>query len=448
MINVNLLPAYLDKTMRPEKNRMISLDAFRGMTIAGMILVNNPGTWLSIYSPLKHADWNGCTPTDLIFPFFLFIMGVAITLSLQKRSETTKLPELLLHIVRRSVILFLLGIILAAFPGTTGPKFEIILPAIGIIFSLQVLFRDDDISENVIPELKDMPPKQYIFTISAYLVLGISIISWVLYGLNCIDVPTDIRIPGVLQRIALCYLFSSLILMFFPKLHFQILWTIVLIIGYWILIRTINVPADFISTAPIDGRLHDWIDSSLLGKHLYSERPDPEGILSTIPAIATTMTGVLCGYWLKAKVSKEKKLIGMFVIGNLLIVLGLILDYAFPFNKKIWSSSYVVYTSGLALEFLAMCNYLLDYLEKRIGSTPFLILGTNSIVAFFASSLLMRIFFAIPTSTGNFKQWLYSSFFASFQIPQLASLAFALSYLTIWILLLSPLFYKKIFIKI
>ena len=366
--------------------RLVSLDAFRGITIAMMILVNNPGSWGHVYSPLLHAPWHGWTMTDTIFPFFMFIVGVAMTFSFAKRLERGDTrSQLFANVVRRSVILFLLGLILAGFP-----KFN----------------------------------------------LG------------------TIRIPGVLQRIAVCYFFAALIVMY-TGWKGRAFWAFAIIVIYWAIVKLIHAPIGYeASVTGQEGLLHDYIDTKVLGGHLYRERPDPEGILSTIPAISTTLLGVLTGNWLHSARSKMEKLVGLFIMANVGIVVGVIMHMWFPINKKIWTSSYVVFMAGMALHFLAMCYWLIDIKGYKRWATPFVIYGTNAIAVFFASGIVGRLigrYITVPIADGELalKPWIYQNIFVPWSGDlKMASLLFAISYIVFWLLVLIPLYKKKIYIRV
>jgi predicted acyltransferase len=370
-----------------QPKRLISLDVFRGITIAGMVLVNNPGDWSNIYPALGHAKWHGVTPTDLIFPFFLFIVGVAITLSLTKRKERgDNQTKLILQVLRRSAILFLLGLILQGFPY---------------------------------------------------------------YDLS------TIRIPGVLQRIAIVYLFASII---FLKSNIKLvtIFSFGFIILYWILMTFIPVPGVGYASYEPSTNLGAWLDRLIFtGDHLWKavKTWDPEGLLSTMPAISTGLFGVLTGYWLSTKREAAHKLTWMFVMANISMLLGIIWDMWFPINKSIWTSSYVLYCNGMALHFLAMCYWFIDVKGYTWWTKPFLVYGVNAITVFFLSGILARILTLVKMtgSEGNeitLKTYLYESFFTPWFSPINASLAWALVYVIFWLGLMWILYAKKIFIKI
>jgi len=262
-----------------------------------------------------------------------------------------------------------------------------------------------------------------------------------------------IRIPGVLQRIAICYFLASIIL-FFTKVRGRILWTIFLIAIYWIIMKLVSPPTGY--TADVtgsEGLLNHWIDQKILGSHLYGEHPDPEGILSTIPSVATALLGILCGSWLRSNRKPEEKTLGLFFMGNILIVAGICMDHYFPINKKIWTSSYVIFTAGMASLFLAMSLYLIDIKGVKKWAYPFLVFGTNPIFLYVASALFVRplIWIRIPIESGNaisLKTWVYRMFFDSWAAPKNASLLYAIAYVALWFFFLLPLYKKRIFIKV
>ena len=368
------------------KKRLISLDVFRGITIAGMILVNNPGSWSHVYPALEHAEWNGCTPTDLIFPFFLFIMGVAITLSLSKRKQRGEnLNKILLKILRRSATLFLLGLIMAGFP-----KFDL----------------------------------------------------------------STIRIPGVLQRIAVVYLISAFIFLK-SDFKFQIFITFFLLILYWAVMTLIPVPDLGYATLEKGKNLAAWLDRLILDGHMWraTKTWDPEGVLSTIPAISTGMLGVLTGHLLSSDKDKKEKTVNMFVYGVFLMFFGYVWDMWFPMNKSIWTSSYVLYTGGLALQFLAVCYWFIDVKGVTWWAKPFQVYGLNAITVFFLSGIFAKILYLTKVSgpngeTVSVKHYIYLNYFASWLPPTDASLAMAITYVLIWLGLMWILYEKKIFIKV
>ena len=411
---------------KPE--RLASLDAFRGITIAGMILVNNPGSWSHIYGPLGHATWNGWTPTDLIFPFFLFIVGVAMPFAMGRRlSQGVGRGRLLGQALRRSVILFALGLIMAGFPNwrLIGPYVLVVIGA----------------------SLTSARGPRAIFG----WVLCAAAVAYFAVDFAYFD-QSKLRVPGVLQRIAVCYLAASAAVLWFGAWGAGFAGA-ACIVGYWIVVHRIAPPAEYTaSVIDVGGRLHDWIDVNLLGSHLYRERPDPEGVLSTMPALATTLLGYLSGWWLQSGREKPEKAVGLFFWGNVALFVGLSMNYGFPINKKIWSSSYVVFTAGLALQLLAMCFWLIDVKGWRGWAWPFLVFGTNSIAVFFASGLLAKMLGRWKVGAGDeamsVKNWIYGEWFASWAGPLNGSLFFALAYVAVWLVVLIPIYRMRWFIRV
>jgi predicted acyltransferase len=364
--------------------RMTSLDVFRGITIAGMILVNNPGNWGAIYPPLEHAEWNGWTPTDLVFPFFLFIVGVSITLALGRRAEQGgPKRDLYLKIVRRTLIIFALGLVLAGFPR---------------------------------------------------------------YNL------ATLRIPGVLQRISVCYLIASIIFLN-TKWRTQVMIAAALLVCYWAIMVLIPTPGFGTGNLTLEGNLAAFVDRTLFGQHTWKPLYDPEGLLSTIPAIATALCGVLAGHWLRSRRSDLEKVSGLFVAGAALIVLGWAWGFWFPINKALWTSSYVLLTAGLALQFLAVCYWVVDISGRRRWATPFIIFGSNALAVYFLAELFARIIDVVTVTRADgtsvdLKSVIYENLFASWASPINASLLFAICVVLIWLGVATILYRKRVFIKV
>lgn len=361
--------------------RLESLDAFRGLTIAGMILVNNPGSWSHVYPPLLHAEWHGWTPTDLIFPFFLFIVGVSIPFSFGKRlargdSRTT----LFLHILRRSVILFGLGLLMAAFP-----RFDLL----------------------------------------------------------------DIRIMGVLQRIGLVYLFvaSSYLLLGRKGRGLALA---LLLLGYWALLTLVPVPGYGPGELSPEGNLGAYLDRMIMGDHLWREMWDPEGLLSTLPAMGTTLLGLFAGEWIRGGDRRRRVAGGLLVAGAAGAALGWIWGLVFPINKGLWTSSYVLFTAGAASVLLAVMYWMMEIREWRAWARPLVVYGMNAIAVFVASGLLARILGVVRVGGGetSLKGWIYETLLASWAGPLNGSLAFALAYVLFWLGLMWILYRKGIFIKV
>jgi predicted acyltransferase len=375
--------------------RLLSLDAFRGATIAGMILVNNPGTWSAIYPQLRHAAWHGWTFTDWIFPFFLWIVGVAMTYSFAKRKEAgDPKGKLILHVARRALTIFALGLFLNGFP-------------FGLLFGHEF--------------------------------------SW-----------STIRIPGVLQRIAICYFVASVIYLY-SSTRAQVAWIVGLLTGYWLLVKLVPVPGFGAGVLDLQGNLCWWVDSNLLAGHTWRGAPvpgfDPEGIISTIPAIATSLFGALTGTWLRTDRTKEEKTAWMFVAGNILLLLGAVLDIWMPINKSLWTSSYSVFMAGWALVCLAMFYWLIDVKGHSKWATPFIIYGMNAITVFVLSGLVGKSMGLIRyvQADGSFlslQGMIFQNVFLPLASPINASLLYAISFISVMFLVVWFMWKKKWFLKV
>ena len=345
-----------------------------------MILVNNAGDWNKTYAPLLHAAWHGWTPTDLIFPFFLFAVGVAIPFSFAGRLARSggDLGPLHRQILRRALLLFALGLFLNWFPFYT------------------------------------------------------------------VDWPAA-RIPGVLQRIAVVYLAAALAWLHLGPRSRAIL-TVALLGGYWLAMMLVPVPGYGAGDLSPDGNLAAWIDHAVLGQHTWRKAPgpgDPEGILSTVPAIASALAGLFIGDWLRSPRTPREKLSGLLLWGGLATISRHALAPFFPINKNLWTSTYVVFTTGAALLLLAATYWLVDLKHRERWALPFTIFGTNAIAAFFGSTLLAKILLLT--------QWqgrLYRHSFGAWLPDYVASLAWALAYVLLWLGLMTVLFRRRIFIKV
>jgi predicted acyltransferase len=366
--------------------RIISLDALRGLTIAAMILVNNPGSWSHIYRPLRHADWHGWTLADLVFPFFLFIVGVSVAVSFGRRLDTGEdKKSLYLKIIRRSLILFALGLLLNGFP----------------YYDLSIL-----------------------------------------------------RIPGVLQRIAICYLASALIFIN-SKWKGQFAWAVGLLLIYWAAMEWVPFPGGSAGLYEKGNNFASWIDGKLLAGHMWASTKtwDPEGILSTIPAISTTLFGVIAGQWLTSDRAQRDKALWLLAAGGAAAVIGSLWHLAMPINKSLWTSSYALLTAGLASICLSIIYWLADVRGWKIWTVPARVLGRNAIAAFVLAGIAARLFhlLEITGSDGTavtVKAWIYGRLFASWLSDINASLAYAIIFiLSLWLIML-PLCRMKIFIKI
>ncbi|MBK0381456.1 DUF5009 domain-containing protein [Pedobacter sp. SD-b] len=376
----------MQNTIKPNK-RLLSLDVFRGATVAAMILVNNPGDWGHIYAPLEHSEWNGCTPTDLIFPFFLFIVGVSIVFALDAKKKILENHLSLTRIIlKRTVILFCLG----------------------LLMSLQPYF----------------------------------------------DFAT-VRIPGVLQRIALVYLASALIFLYaIPQNIFKIF--IVLLSSYWLMMILIPVPGFGAANLEMESNLGAWLDRTLLTEnHLWilSKTWDPEGILGTLPSIASGLFGVMMGSILRTESrTADNKVAWLFAFGFIAFLLGLTWGLFFPINKSLWTSSFVLYSGGLASMGLALCYWLIDVKGFTKFTKPFVIYGVNAITVYFVSGIVARSMNLLKTTLNgqevSWKNFLYEQFFTPYFSPNNASVAWAISFVLIWYIILWAMFKRNIVIKV
>jgi predicted acyltransferase len=367
------------------RDRLVSLDVFRGMTVAGMIVVNTPGSVDFVYPPLTHATWNGWTCADVIFPFFLFIMGVAITLSLPgPEALHVHQRSIVTRALRRSVLLFALGVFLENFP-------------------------------------------QYHLA--------------------------TLRIPGVLQRIALCYL---VVVIIFVQSHFrgQAVITVAILALYWALMLLAPVPSGGTGLLEPQHNLAAYIDNLLLPGHLAHGTWDSEGVLSTLPAVTSTLLGALTGHWLTIPGrSHGQKTIGLVLMGITAVTVGQIMNHWFPINKNLWTSSYVVLTWGIALLVFAGCYWLVDGRGYQRLLTPFLIFGMNPLLVYILATLGAHLldFISVTDVDGTplaLRAALYEHYFASWAGPTLGSFLFALTYACVWFGPMALLYQRRIFVRL
>ena len=421
------------------KERLISLDVFRGLTILLMTIVNNPGDWGHVFPPLLHAEWNGCTPTDLVFPFFIFIMGVAVPLAMpDKIYDDTTFNKILV----RSLRMLCLGIFFNFFEKIQLFGLEGIPLLIGrLIITITVGYA---LMGNFSSKLKNI----FAFSI---------LIIYLFLAYSGIEAYQDVRLPGVLQRIAIVYFVVSLLYLKTSQ-KTQIITGIVLLLGYWAVMTLIPVPGIGEANLEKGTNLASWLDSILLKGHMYHETKtwDPEGILSTIPSIVNGIIGLLIGQLLLLKIAKTEIAKKMVLIGIALIIIGLLWNIVFPINKSIWTSSYVLYTTGLAATTLAILYYIIDIADYKKGFKPFLIWGVNPMIVFFSSQIipqaLIMIQFENPYKSGeqiNLLNYLYSFGIAPFfSNPMMASFAGALVYVGIWTFILWIFYKNKLIFKV
>lgn len=369
--------------MRFLEGRLVSLDVFRGIAVAFMILLGNLGGDTN-YSILQHADWNGLTLADVFFPFFLFIVGAAIPYSLgNKLDHGESKKRLLPRIVRRTVILFALGVFINGFP----------------YFDLSTL-----------------------------------------------------RIMGVLQRIAVCYLVASTFYLVLDQRK-RVVAPALLMVLYWVLMTVVPVPGYGPGVLDKNGNLAAYIDRLLFPGHLYAGMWDPEGFLSTIPALATTMLGVLSTEYLRASHGPRDKSANLFFLGIALIVIGAFWNLSFPINKNLWTSSFVALTGGMALLVFDLSHYIIDIRKHVWWTKPFIIFGLNAITAYVLTEIvnLTLIHSNITLSDGSslsMKSLIYERLFASWAGPLNGSLFYGLASLTLWLGIMAVFYRRRIFVKV
>jgi predicted acyltransferase len=340
--------------------RFASVDALRGLTVAAMLLVNTPGDWSHVCAPLLHAEWHGVTPTDLVFPFFLFIVGVAIPLSLEHRAPAPAL----VRVLRRASVIFVLGLVLNGAAGA----------------------------------------------------------DW-----------ATIRIPGVLQRIAVCYL-AGAVLFLVTGWRAQVAVAVALLLGYWGAMTLVPVPGYGAGDLGPEGNLAAWIDRAVLGPHLWRASPayDPEGILSTAPAVSTVLFGVLTGQWIRSGRSPRTLALGMVLAGALAVAAGAEWGHWFPVNKTLWTSSYALLTGGLALLTFAACYGAVDVFGWRRWARPFVVFGVNALALYFLSSLAALALARVQAGGASLQTLVFERLFAPWATPVNASLAYAAAYVLVW----------------
>ena len=377
--------------------RLSALDMLRGLTIGFMILVNNNGDGAHAYWPLQHANWNGFTPTDLVFPTFLLLVGISTTLSISSRlAKGASKKSLFLHTLRRTIILFLLGLLVNSYPHFN---------------------------------------------------------------------PHTLRFYGVLPRIAVCYFVVATLYLISPEWRSKAALAVAALVGYWALMRFVPVPGYGVPTHDVplldrDGNLTAWLDRQIFpASHLYESTRDPEGLLSTLPAIATSLIGLLTGEWLRSKRAFPEKVRGIAIAGLSSVLLGGAWNLSFPINKKLWTSSFVLFAAGCSLLLLALALWTADAYDRNSDATRIsphhrfrsvlLVFGMNAIAAYVFSELLAGTITSIRLSSGrNVQQYLYQSIHAVIPGAALASLIYSLLFVAVCWVTMYVLYRRKIFIKI
>ena len=380
-----------------KSERLVSLDVYRGLTIAGMILVTDPGTYSAIYWPLRHAEWNEWTPTDMIFPSFLFISGVAMTFSFASRSARGETSgKIATHLVWRAVLLIVIGLVLNGFP----------------LFHLHTL-----------------------------------------------------RIPGILQRIAVCYLGGGLLYLACNaktlRTKVSILTGVIFAIfaGYWAMLMLIPAPGFGAGRLDSLGNLPAYIDRAVFGvNHLwaygltpgYGVTYDPEGLLSTLPALTLLLTGILVGEWLREKSSPVRKALAILAVGIVLLLAGRLLDPLLPMNKRIFTTTFALFSIGFSMIAFSVCYWIVDMRRWHWWTAPALIFGTNAIFAFALSTMITSLFDLIRVGSERLTlhAWGDSHLFLPWLSPIHASLAYALVIVGLNLTIVSILYQRRIFVRI
>lgn len=391
--------------------RLLALDVFRGATIAAMLLVNDPGTWSAVYAPLLHAPWHGWTPTDLIFPFFLFIVGITTALSLDaRRARGATNRDLTLQVLRRGAVIVGLGLFLSGFP----------------------FFATGTIDGNADPTFLER--------------VGDRLEHW--------------RFPGVLQRIGVAYMIGAL-LWLRTTFRQQVGITATLLLGYWILMTLVPVPGTgklgYETLGDPSGSIAAWLDRTVFGtNHLWRQARtwDPEGLLSTLPAIGTVLLGIFAGRTIGSSRPLSERLNALFAWGVAGVIAGAVWGWFFPINKSLWTSSFTIFTAGAGVLVLGFCIWAIDVRGWRRWTTPLLVFGVNPILAYVGAGLMARLIYSlirVPSGDGGtiaIQAAIYRAAYASWLPPKLASLAFALSFVAFWFVVLYPLWKKRIYLKV
>jgi predicted acyltransferase len=395
MTSPTVSPILTSDQSAAKPHRWLSVDVLRGLTIGFMIMVNNNGGGPDAYWAMKHADWNGFTPTDLVFPTFLFLVGLSTVFSTEARlAKGESKRTILLHTIRRAVILFLLGLLVNSSP----------------LFHLDRL-----------------------------------------------------RVYGVLQRISICYLIIAILYLFDSSWRSKFFIALAALLGYWALMRFVPVPGYGVPTHQIpildtDRNLVAWLDRKIFApQHLYERVRDPEGLLSDIPALATALFGMLTGIWLRTSRSIAEKAKRITLAGLTSLLLAGLWNFEFPINKKLWTSSYVLYAAGWSLLLLALSIWAVDILgakrtdaENRRRFMPLLVFGTNAIAAYVFSELLPGILDLIhPQPQLWFTRWVYLEILGIIHNPPVASMMYSITFVSVcWLAVYILLYRRRIFIKI
>lgn len=468
--------------------RLVSLDIFRGVTIAAMLLVNNPGIG-NAYAPLKHADWHGWTPTDLIFPFFLFIVGVAVPFSLARRSadaSSTRL-SLLAGIWSRALVLILLGLLLTGIPYVNIDRLPEGYTTLKVLRIVTYVFSWGGVIALLVPWRSKRIARFLPIAVAAVFALLLLAIhhanrSALAAGIgesfsfgNGMFTPYKLRFPGVLQRIGICYGVAASIALF-AGWRTVLMSAVLLMAGYSALMLRMPYPDHVTGSLSRQDNLARHVDVDVFRNHVYPAYPDPEGLVSTLPAIASVLLGIWVGIRLRATDrTQAEKCAWMLAMGVVVTILGVLLDWwLMPINKQIWTPSFTVFTAGLGMLSLGLCFYLADLRGRRRWALPFVIYGMNAIAAFVLAGLLVRgatlirlddprndnpeakitLLTAwkqqVTQGVHQFADWLQqaSPYAPDIATPGMTSLAYSLSFVLVVLLFMSVLYVFKIFVKV
>jgi predicted acyltransferase len=363
--------------------RLGSLDVFRGLTIAAMILVSTPGTWDAVYLPLDHATWHGWTPTDLVFPFLLFAMGAAVPVALARRRSVPS--QVRRHVIRRGLTLFGIGLLLNAIElnrAFTWPTF----PVLGVLQRIAIVF---------------------------------------------------VAIAWLTER---------------TSLRTQLILAVTILLGYWAAMMLVPVPGAGPGVLTPQGNLASFIDRLVLRGHMWHPPWEAEGLLSTAPAMVTALCGVFAGRWLTSHASGRHHSALLWMAGAVATLAGLMWGHVFPINKNLWTSSFALFSAGMATQVLAICHWLLDLHRGRGWSSPFAAFGRNPLSAYFLSVVLDNLLSRWKIGGVDVKWTIYSHAFASWAVPccgaEAASFFYAIAYVALWGMVVWIMYRKRVFIGI
>ncbi len=453
--------------------RLDSLDALRGLTIAAMLLVNNPGSWSHIYWPLEHAAWNGWTLTDLVFPFFLFMVGMSMMFSFPKRMERGESRRaLFMHVLRRAGALMLLGWWGASWSAIFFAT-DAQVGASGVVF--RVGFILVVLSALVLLVGTERPRAWWGVLVGGFLLFAGGFASMGVFDLLASTDPLlhrleNLRIPGVLVRIAWCYVAASAIWFLSPSWKSVVVWTLAMLLGYALFMMYVPVPGfgmpdlsrSFPTAETAPGELFSnwafYIDYHVFGSHTWSARQlfddarliwsfDPEGLISTIPATASVLFGVLAGLFVRRRdIDARARLNGLFVAGCWLAVAGLVFSIWMPINKRLWTSSYVVFTAGMALLTFAVLFHAIDMKAWKRWARPLVAYGRNAIFAFVASGMMATALASIRVGGSiSLKAFLYEALPGP---PAFASFLFGILFVSFWAVITVAMDRRRIWLKV